>query len=57
MSDLIVIGYPDEETAEKVWDELVKLQAGLSWSTWRTRPSSGVTRKGGCTSRPRPITR
>ena len=26
MSDLIVIGYPDEETAEKVWDELVKLQ-------------------------------
>ena len=24
MSDLIVIGYPDEETAEKVWDELVK---------------------------------
>ena len=26
MSDLIVIGYPDEETAQKVWDELVKLQ-------------------------------
>ena len=26
MSDLIVIGYPDEETAEKVWNELVKLQ-------------------------------
>ena len=26
MSDLIVIGYPDEETAEKVWDELTKLQ-------------------------------
>lgn len=26
MSDLIVISYPDEETAEKVWDELVKLQ-------------------------------
>jgi uncharacterized membrane protein len=26
MSDLIVIGYPDEETAEKVWGELVKLQ-------------------------------
>ena len=26
MSDLIVIGYPDEETAEKAWDELVKLQ-------------------------------
>jgi len=25
MSDLIVIGYPDEETAEKVWDEVVKL--------------------------------
>jgi uncharacterized membrane protein len=27
MSDLIVIGYPDEETAERVWNELVKLQA------------------------------
>jgi uncharacterized membrane protein len=27
MSDLIVIGYPDEDTAEKVWNELVKLQA------------------------------
>jgi uncharacterized membrane protein len=26
MSDLIVIGYPDEATAEEVWDELVKLQ-------------------------------
>jgi len=26
MSDLIVIGYPDEETVEKAWDELVKLQ-------------------------------
>jgi hypothetical protein len=26
MSDLIVIGYPDEETAEKAWGELVKLQ-------------------------------
>jgi uncharacterized membrane protein len=26
MSDLIVIGYPDEDTAEKVWEELVKLQ-------------------------------
>ena len=26
MSDLIVIGYPDEETAEKVWRELVALQ-------------------------------
>src|ERR1700726_4560114 len=26
MSDLIVIGYPDEETAEKVWNELVSLQ-------------------------------
>jgi len=26
MSDLIVIGYPDEGTAEKVWDELVELQ-------------------------------
>jgi uncharacterized membrane protein len=27
MSDLIIIGYPDEDTAQKVWDELVKLQA------------------------------
>ena len=26
MSDLIVIGYPDEQTAEKVWDELVSMQ-------------------------------
>src|ERR1700755_1911695 len=26
MSDLIVIGYPDEETAQKAWGELVKLQ-------------------------------
>jgi uncharacterized membrane protein len=26
MSDLIVIGYPDEATAQNVWDELVKLQ-------------------------------
>lgn len=26
MSDLIVIGYPDEKTAQKVWDELVKLE-------------------------------
>lgn len=26
MSDLIVIGYPDETTAEKVWGELVELQ-------------------------------
>ena len=26
MSDLIVIGYPDEQTAEKVWNELVSLQ-------------------------------
>ena len=26
MSDLIVIGYPDEDTAQRVWGELVKLQ-------------------------------
>lgn len=26
MSDLIVIGYPDEETAGRVWQELVKLE-------------------------------
>ena len=26
MSDLITIGYPDENTAENVWAELVKLQ-------------------------------
>src|ERR1700735_5103659 len=26
MSDLIVIGYPDEETAQNVWDELMKLE-------------------------------
>src|ERR1700690_480137 len=26
MSDLIVIGYPDENTAQNVWEELVKLE-------------------------------
>ena len=26
MSDLIVIGYPDEKTAYKVWEELVRLE-------------------------------
>jgi uncharacterized membrane protein len=26
MSDLIIIGYPDEDTAQRVWGELVKLQ-------------------------------
>ena len=26
MSDLIVIGYPDEQTAARVWDELTRLQ-------------------------------
>jgi uncharacterized membrane protein len=26
MSDLIIIGYPDEVTAYNVWDELVKLE-------------------------------
>ena len=26
MSDLIVIGYPDENRAQRVWEELVKLQ-------------------------------
>jgi uncharacterized membrane protein len=26
MSDLIVIGYPDETTAQKVWDEIVRLE-------------------------------
>src|SRR5260370_34189096 len=26
MSDLIIIGYPDEPTAQRVWDELVRLQ-------------------------------
>ena len=26
MSDLIVIGYPDENRAQQVWEELVKLQ-------------------------------
>jgi hypothetical protein len=28
MSDLIVIGYPDEAAAENVWRELIKLQNG-----------------------------
>jgi uncharacterized membrane protein len=26
VSDLIAIGYPDEETAARVWDELVRLE-------------------------------
>lgn len=26
MSDLIIIGYPDEATAQKVWEELVRLE-------------------------------
>ena len=26
MTDLIAIGYPDEETAQKVWQELVRLE-------------------------------
>src|SRR5580658_898119 len=26
MTDLIAIGYPDEETAQKVWQELVQLE-------------------------------
>jgi uncharacterized membrane protein len=26
MSDLTVIGYPDEQTAARAWDELVRLQ-------------------------------
>jgi uncharacterized membrane protein len=26
MSDLIIIGYPDEETADRVWGELVRLE-------------------------------
>ena len=26
MSDLIVIGYPDEDTAAKAWDDLARLQ-------------------------------
>jgi uncharacterized membrane protein len=26
MSDLIVIGYPDEQTAARVWGELARLQ-------------------------------
>ena len=42
MSDMIVIGYPKLQE-----DFLVDLE---------TRPSSGVTRRAGCTSRPRSIT-
>jgi uncharacterized membrane protein len=41
MSDLIVIGYPDETTAQNVWDELVKLENDL-WvpKTYATRRNS-----------------
>jgi uncharacterized membrane protein len=30
MSDLIVIGYPDEQTASRVWQEVVKLRSSSS---------------------------
>ena len=56
ISDLIVIGYPDEETAEKVWNELVKLR-----EDFLVDPEDAAIirrdQKEGCTSRPRPITR
>jgi uncharacterized membrane protein len=29
MSDLIVIGYPNEDTAQRVYDELMKLENDL----------------------------
>jgi hypothetical protein len=42
VSDLIVIGYPDEETAGKVWDELVKLQEDAGrWVTGSRRAPAG----------------
>jgi hypothetical protein len=56
MSDLIVIGYPAETTAQRVWDELVKLEQ-TTWWTWRTPPSSGVMPGASCMSRRPPITR
>jgi hypothetical protein len=48
MSDLIVIGYPNEDTAQRVYDELMRLETTW-WSTWRMRPSSGVTAAASCT--------
>ena len=56
MSDLIVIGYPDEATAEKAWDELVKLQQDFLVDL-EDAAIVRRDRRGGCTSRPRPITR
>ena len=29
MSDLIVIGYPNEDTAQRVYDELIRLENDL----------------------------
>jgi uncharacterized membrane protein len=56
MSDLTVIGYPDEQTAARAWDELVRLEndclADLEDAAIIRRASNG-----GCTSPRLPITR
>ena len=52
MSDLIVIGYPDEKTAATVWQELVKLQEDHLVDL-EDAAISAATRRASCTS-PRP---
>ena len=41
MSDLIVIGYPDEETAQKAWGELTRLQHDFLWRYQCALPGRG----------------
>ena len=48
MSDLIVIGYPNEDTAQRVYDELMRLENGLVVDL-ENAPSSGVTAAASCT--------
>jgi len=51
MSDLIVIGYPDEGTAQNVWDELAKMQQDdlARIALKQARPRGGANpMTGGC---------
>jgi uncharacterized membrane protein len=54
MSDLIIIGYPDEDTAESVWRELVRLERDylidLEDANIIRRNSRGRMHGAGCTS-------
>ena len=56
MSDLIVIGYPDEDTAQRVYGELVSLQDQYLVDL----EDAAIIRRtavAGCMSRPRRTTR